>query len=148
MNAYEGAVPAPARESGGDLLLELFLDEIRSNASEEEEVAFLRAVGVRLAQRFPLSGQGDVDALEEDCNAVFSILGLGTAQIGVAEDALTIRHRLDRRKADTEGPFVTVLPAILEGAYDAWLRTLGSGPRLHTSIISIAGDTIEFRHGV
>lgn len=148
MNAYDRAVPATATENGGDLLLELFLEEIRFNASEEEEVAFLRAIGVRLARRFPLSGQGEADALEQDCNAVFFALGLGTTQIRVTEDALTIRHCLDRRRADMETSLATVWPALLEGAYDTWLRTLGSGPRLHTSIVSIADNAIEFRHGV
>jgi hypothetical protein len=131
-------------ENGRDLLLDLLLEEVRSDASEEEAVAFFRAVGFRLAQRFPLSGRGDVQALEQDLNEVFAGLSLGSAQIGMDEDALIVRHRL----ANVHGSSSGAWPTILEGAYDAWLRALGSGPRLQTSIRSVTDGMIELRHGL
>jgi hypothetical protein len=142
------ANPADPREA---LLLGLFIDEIQANASEEEQIAFYRAVGTHLAKRFPVKGEGDAHVLERELNAVFQRLGFGRAEISVAEDALYIRHHLAAGAGaipEREEPWQLILPLVLEGAYDAWLRTLGSGPRLHTTMSFADHDTLEYRHGL
>jgi hypothetical protein len=148
MSAFEHETGHRARGCLG-LLLNLFLDEVRANATEEEELAFYRETGLRMAKRYPISGHGDAAVLERDLNLIFEETGFGSAQVSVADDALHIRHMMPPL-SDLGGdqPWRFVFSALLEGAYDAWLRSLGSGPRLHTTISSAHDDVIEFRHGL
>lgn len=148
MSGSEGMMQPRTQGMIVHLTLELFHKEIRSTANEEEEQQFLRAVGAGLAHRFPIVANGGVSMLENDLNLIFSELGLGSSHISVTEDGLRILHRFDCVEMDREPVLRAVLPAMLEGAYDAWLRTLGSGPQLRTILIALADDGIELRHGL
>lgn len=131
------------------LILDLVLREIRSTATEEQTQAFLRAVGRDLAAHFPLGDSADLATLEERINDVWHMLDLGMATITIAEDAIMIRHDLPRAEGSQPGAnWRAAVPALLEGAYDAWLRSMGSGPRLTTSQSGRGSDFVEFRHGV
>ena len=37
--------------------------------------------------------------------------------------------------------------ALFEGAYDTWLRALGSGPNLHTQVLGWNKGAVNLRHG-
>lgn len=130
------------------LMLELLLNEVRATAQPEEELAFYHAIGFQLAAQYPLQPSGDLLAVETELNAVFQQLGLGAVRLSLAADGIYIRHRLLQIDGlGQDGAWRAVLPRILQGAYDAWLRSLGSGPKLRTTIVSSDGFTFEFRHG-
>jgi hypothetical protein len=137
-------VDDPAR-----FFLALLLQEVRANASEAEERSFLIAVGRDLAACCPLEGEGDMAALEASINRVWRMLDMGSARISTHEDAIHIHHKLPHAGvAHASDQWRAAVPAVLEGAYDAWLRALGSGPRLRTERISQTAELIEFRHGL
>ncbi|MDF0489602.1 hypothetical protein PX554_15820 [Sphingomonas sp. H39-1-10] len=137
---------APANVTS--LLLELLLTEVRETAQPDEELAFLHSVGFQLAARYPLQSSGSLEAVEAELNDLFQHLGLGTVRLSVTKDGIHIRHRLlPVDGLEQDGAWRGALPRILQGAYDAWLRSLGSGPKLHTTIVSSDGFTFEFRHG-
>ncbi len=132
-----------------NLLVELILAEVQANATREEERAFFHSIGIHFAEQFPLEDPADLPAVEAGLNGVFRNNGLGTTRLSLADDAIFIRHRLtpiDGMRDDDA--WRMVLPFILEGAYDTWLRTLGSGPKLRTSVVSSDGFTFELRHGL
>jgi len=129
-----------------DLLLELLFEEMRAQASGEEQRAFFGQIGRRLAAIFPLEAHGDVAMLERDANELFRRLGLGSARIAVTEGGLRISH--DPGAASGATPWAAAMPAILEGVYDAWFRALGSGPRLMTTVLGQQGRIVELRHGL
>jgi len=139
---------ARAPASVTSLLLELLLAEVRETAQPDEELAFHHSIGFQLAARYPLQPTGNLEAVEAELNDVFQQLGLGTVRLSVAKDGIHIRHRLlPVDGLEQDGAWRAVLPRVLQGAYDAWLRSLGSGPKLHTTIVSNDGFTFEFRHG-
>lgn len=130
------------------LMLELVLAEVHATAQPDEELAFYHSIGFQLAAQFPLQSSGDLQAIEAEMNAVFQKLGLGTVRLSLAANGIHIRHRLLQIDGlGQDGAWRSVLPRILQGAYDAWLRSLGSGPKLRTTIESNDGFTFEFRHG-
>lgn len=146
---YPSAIRGNAGMEPTRLILDLVLRQIRSTATEEQEHAFLTTVGRDLAARYPLGDSGDLGALEERINDIWQMLDLGMATITVGDDAIRIRHDLPRIDGSQPGAnWRSVVPALIEGAYDAWLRSMGSGPRLRTTQVERTADRVEFRHGL
>lgn len=109
---------------------------------------FYLAVGRRLAAAETLDGVDDAAQLGKRVNAFWHGLGWGQAELRVEADAIVVRHDgVPLAPGDTPtGPWLGMLLAVLEGAYDSWFRRLGSGPSLQTHA-QWKGDTVELRHG-
>jgi len=147
MNMQSTMRPATFAEPS-QIILDLVLRQVHSTATEGQEHAFLAAVGRVLAARFPLGDADTLPLLEEKVNDVWHMLDFGTATVTLSDDAVIIRHELpgsDGRHVG--GGWRSAVPALVEGAYDAWLRAMGSGPRLKTTCIARTSDYVELRHG-
>lgn len=129
------------------LILDLLLRKVHASASGEQEHAFLMDVGRDLAARFPLGEAESLSSLEEKINDLWHMLDLGVAAITLGQDAVMIRHDLPDGTGRLASAWRSAVPAIVQGSYDAWLRALGSGPRLTTSQVGQSADHVEFRHG-
>lgn len=109
---------------------------------------FYLAVGRRIAMGETLDGVDELSQLAHRVNVFWRASGWGEAAIAIEHDAILILHREAPSPPQDmpPGPWLGMLCAVLEGAYDAWFRRLGSGPALHTRA-EWKGDTLELRHG-
>lgn len=109
---------------------------------------FYLAIGRRLAALEMLEGVTDTVSLRQRTNAFWHVLGWGEVDIEAGADGILVRHRgAPVTISGATGPhWRAALLALLEGAYDTWFRTLGSGPALHTTA-QWKGDVAELRHG-
>jgi len=132
------------------LLVAMLLQEMRDSASDEEAHGFFRAIGMRMAQGFVLPEVEQIDRLAGAMNEVWRALDWGHVLIDPVEDGIRIVH-FDapvRMPEDEGGLWPAALTSLLEGVYDGWFRSLGSGPKLHTTLISRTAEKLEFHHGV
>jgi hypothetical protein len=91
----------------------------------------------------------DLRELQGAVNAYWAQIGLGEAVITLDARGVLIRHQ-DAPQAiegDAGHHWAEALPALLEGAYDGWLRAMGSPEALVTRVQSHDGTTVEIRHG-
>jgi hypothetical protein len=126
----------------------MFVAELGEAVPAAQRRGFYLAVGRRMAAVEALDGVSDVAALNERVNAFWKLMGWGQAEIALEREAIVVRHfdpPLPGTDAPT-GPWLGMLLAVLEGAYDCWFRKLGSGPALNTTA-EWKGDTVELRHG-
>ena len=134
---------------GGLTLLALMTaNELYEAVPQAQARGFFLAIGKRMAALEPLDGINDTSALSARLNAFWATLDWGTAEIVVGDDAITVHHHgLPKSNALDKGRhWASMLLAVVEGAYDAWFRMLGSGPALVTRA-SWKGDTFELHHG-
>ncbi|KUR74692.1 hypothetical protein [Novosphingobium sp. FSW06-99] len=141
---------APAREFGLAVLTAMTAAEVFAQASPEAARGFYLAVGRRVAGLVDLAQVHDIDALVERINALWSSCGCGHARISAVETGLKIVHSGAPvlLLGDQDHYWARLFPAMIEGAYDAWFRALGSGPALSTRILRQHGDVIELHHGI
>jgi hypothetical protein len=141
---------APAREYGLAVLSAMTAAEVYGEASPEAAHGFYSAVGRRLATLVDLADVQDIDALADRINGLWSACGCGHARFQAIDTGIKITHRGAPAaiEGDQAGYWEQLFPAILEGAYDAWFRQLGSGQALSTRILRHEGDVIELHHGV
>jgi hypothetical protein len=131
------------------ILLGLVLRQLDAATTEGERAGFLKAVGADLAAGFPVGDGADLGALQERINGVWQQLDMGEARISLSDDAILIRHSLAGiGPAREHQAWLAAIPAVAEGAYDAWFRALGSGTRLRTHVVTRSAEMIEYRHGV
>lgn len=122
--------------------------ELSETITPGQARGFFHEIGRRLAALQPLDEVGGASALGAKINGFWQALDFGEAEIVLQSDAVVVRHR----HAPKQTPLVDaarwpmILLAVLEGAYDAWFRQLGSGPNLKT-VAEWNGDTVEIRHG-
>lgn len=146
--------PSPRREPreagmGGFTLLSLSTAaEICEAVPEAQARGFFLSLGRRIAGLEKLDGVTDVAALAARLDGFWSALEWGHVEVEPGADGFVVRHHgLPRDIApDPRGNWALMLAAVLEGAYDSWFRTLGSGPALHTRA-QWNGDTLEVHHG-
>lgn len=122
--------------------------EVSDGVPAEQAHGFFVAIGRRMAALEPLDGVNDASVLCARINAFWQALDWGEIELAVGRDALVVRHRdLPTEIApDRAGHWSRMLLGVLEGAYDAWFRVLGSGPALRTTA-EWQGDVLELRHG-
>ncbi len=127
----------------------LAMGEVFAAASEAQAKGFYRSVGVRLAEAHPIALMRDLRELEGAVNTIWAMLGLGYATIALDAQGVLIRHQdlPTALEGDTHGDWTRAAPALLEGAYDGWLRAMGSPAALVTRIQSQSDFGIEIRHG-
>jgi len=146
---YQSAQPiTPEGGASFALFAAMSVAELADAVPEAQRRGFYLAVGRRMATVETLSGVDDASALCWRVNAFWQSLGWGEAEIAIERDSIVVRHR-DAPMPDDDvatGPWLAMLLAVLEGAYDSWFRRLGSGPTLQTHA-EWKGDTVELRHG-
>ncbi|MBB4858035.1 hypothetical protein HNO88_001349 [Novosphingobium chloroacetimidivorans] len=122
--------------------------ELAETVPAPQRRGFYLALGRRIAAAETLDGVEDASQLAWRVNAFWNAMGWGEAEVGIERDAIVVQHR-DAPPAPEHvpsGPWLGMLLAVLEGAYDTWFRRLGSGPSLHTRA-EWKGDLVELRHG-
>jgi hypothetical protein len=141
---------APAREFGLAVLTAMTAAEVFAEASPEAARGFYVAVGRRIAGLVDLAQVHDLDTLGERVNALWSACGCGHARFTPSDTGIRIIHQGAPMSlhGDDDHCWARLFPAMVEGAYDAWFRELGSAPSLTTRILRHAGDVIELHHGV
>jgi hypothetical protein len=123
--------------------------EIFANADKSQAKGFFRAVGKRLAEQNPIPAMRDLRELQGAVNAVWGRLGLGEADITLDLQGVLINHH-DAPAAipnDPEFNWGDALASLLVGAYDGWMRAMGSPDALVTRVVSYSANSIEIRHG-
>ena len=134
---------------GGCALLSLSVAaEVLEAVPEAQARGFFLSLGRRIAGLESLEGVIDVATLASRLDGFWNALEWGRVEIEPGDDGFLVRHRgLPLRvAADPQGHWAAMLATVLEGAYDSWFRTLGSGPALHTRA-RWNGDTLELHHG-
>jgi hypothetical protein len=142
------STPESAAASSHAILAAALVAELAEAVPTNQRRGFYLAVGRRMAAAETLDGVDDLAQLARRVNAFWAASGWGEADVAIDRDAILVLHRhAPSPPADTAaGAWLGMLLAVLEGAYDAWFRRLGSGPTLHTHA-EWKGDTVELRHG-
>jgi hypothetical protein len=136
-----------ARPASHAILAAALVAELAEAVPAAQRRGFYLAVGRRMAGAETLDGVDDLSQLAGRVNAFWLANGWGQAEVGIERDAIMVLHRdAPWPPGDAAGPWLGMLCAVLEGAYDAWFRRLGSGPTLHTRA-EWKGDILELRHG-
>jgi hypothetical protein len=149
LNRATGLAGVPTREHGLAVLTALTAAEVFAEARPEAAHGFYCAVGRRLAKLVDLSDVHDIEALTERINRLWLAFGCGQVMLHAADSGIRIMHRgvPAAIEADQDGHWAQLFPAILQGAYDAWFRQLGSGAVLTTRIVRRQGGVVELHHG-
>jgi len=144
---------APATDDaalqGLALVLGLATDEIFGAADPAQARGFFRAVGGRLAALYPIPSMRDLRELQGAVNAAWQRVGLGEAQITLDLQGVLIHHHNAPAAipGDPDRRWAEVMPALLVGAYDGWLRAIGSPETLVTRVVAQSEGLVEIRHG-
>lgn len=128
----------------------ILLAEIAGAASEQQLRGFFLAVGRKLAALRPADDIDDIEALVERMNGLWDSLGWGQVALEVDDEGIDLFHlgMPTTLEGDNAGIWPAIAPVILEGAYDAWFRHMGSGERLSTRLLRQVEGRIELRHGI
>lgn len=141
---------APSREFGLAVLTAMTAAEVFAEAPPQAARGFYVAVGRRVAGLVDLTDVQDLGVMAERINALWSACGCGQARFQAVETGIKITHHgaPTSLHGDQDRYWAQLFPAMVEGAYDAWFRELGSAPTLTTRILRQEGDVIELHHGV
>ncbi|WP_395337356.1 hypothetical protein WBP06_22505 [Novosphingobium sp. BL-8H] len=148
------AFPPPRHEGdmtgvgGLALMATMTAAEVAENLPAQQARGFFGAIGRRMAALVPLEDVSEATALQDRINDFWQDLDWGDIELVVGDDAITVRHRRlpEPVVPDLRHSWQAMLLGVLEGAYDAWFRTLGSGPTLRTVAVW-KDDLLEVRHG-
>jgi len=130
-------------------LIAAMIGEVQEGATDEQLHGFFHAVGGRMAGLFSLAGFDDLDEIVGQINGFWSALGWGGAIIELDDEGIDVHHSgmptgLDGTPHES---WAKVAPYILEGVYESWFRSLGSGPTLSTRLLKVTPERIDLRHG-
>jgi hypothetical protein len=155
------AATSQVAPQGLPMLVTAMIKEVDVTGTQMQSRAFFTAVGRRIAGYCDVSEATGIRRLADQINQFWATLGWGHARLEMVVDAILIHHTgmPQALAGDVAGhwPCITssvlegapyVSASLLEGAYDTWLRTLGSGPALHTTLVSKHNGLIVLRHGV
>jgi hypothetical protein len=136
-------------DRGLALIGALAMGEVFAAASADQARGFYRTVGTRLAAQYPIPPMRDLRELEGAVNAIWAALGLGYAKITLDTQGVLIRHQdaPEVIEGDMHGHWPHAVAALLAGAYDGWLRAMGSPEALVTRVQDQSEAGIEIRHG-
>ncbi len=131
------------------LLLGSIAAEITASATAPQRRAFFRAVGTRIAATHPVGDAQDIGALATAINRIWHDHDCGKVMFELVEDGLLITHTGFGRRLSGSLRESTeqVLRPMLEGAYDAWLHTLGSGKDITTRTLWWSDTEARLKHG-
>ena len=140
----------PSREFGLAMLTAMTAAEVFAEAPPAAARGFYVAVGRRVAGLVDLDVVEDLDTMAERINALWSACSCGQVRFQACDTGIRITHQgaPTSLHGDLDRYWAKLFPAMIEGAYDAWFRELGSAPTLTTRILRQDGDVIELHHGV
>lgn len=130
-------------------LLTIMVDGMVRNAGELESQPFLRQMGERLAERWPLPESETLGELEGNINRFLTLFQWGVITLHASESGIFIRHqalpvgRDDEQRMRWCNAFCT----ILEGLYGHWLQAQGGGDHVllqREQIYSVSD--VQFRY--
>ncbi|ARU17765.1 cellulose biosynthesis protein BcsD [Croceicoccus marinus] len=129
-------------------MLEMVIEQIRASASADQTHGFFVATGRRMAALAQLGDLSNVDDIQLTLNIVWNRMRLGAVNFELDDHGLDIVHAgLPSRESGASEAIVNAIPAILEGAYSAWLESLAQkGAPLRTWVVSHSGSRLELRH--
>jgi hypothetical protein len=145
----EKRVATAIRSQGQAILAAVTAAEVFTSAPQAQAHGFYVAVGRRLAGHIDLALVFDTDMLVARINRFWGAMEWGEAALELGEDAIFIRHSglPEGMDGDVDGCWPRMATAILEGAYDAWFRALGSDERLSTKLVEWRDGVVRLRHG-
>ncbi|MDP1617994.1 cellulose biosynthesis protein BcsD [Phenylobacterium sp.] len=121
--------------------------ELHVGTEREEVLAFLRAVGRRMAGRLPLTPKDTLPELEVAMNEVWGQVDWGWTRLRPIDDGIAIIHGAYPTAFETEGVMWSAgAAAVLEGVYAAWFEAQGS-PLTTLKRMSESTMPLEFLHG-
>jgi hypothetical protein len=104
--------------------------ELGSHLDAEGARALMRRLGTSIAQAHPLPSSELLPELETAMNTVWSGMDWGWVELNDTGTALQIVHHCAPIEAAFGAAGRPWAPAVLEGAYEQWLRAAGAGQRL------------------
>jgi hypothetical protein len=113
--------------------------ELNARIETDQCRALLRRLGTAMARNAPLPPLELLPDLEAAMNHVWSGMRWGWVELNDTDDALRIVHHCAPIEAAFGSGSRTWSPAVLEGAYEQWLRAAGAGDRLRVQ--QVATDT-------
>ena len=142
--------PSETTAHGLSLLLSAIITEIHAVGTGAQASGFFVAVGKRIAGYTDVSEASSIEGLAARINRFWVAICWGHVQLEMREDAILIHHSGMPKSLDGDVAehWPNMGAALLEGAYDTWLRTLGSGPKLQTKVLGWHNGVVELRHGV
>jgi hypothetical protein len=150
MNAMtQWANESVAETCASSLFLGGIVAEVSAGATAGQRRAFFRAVGARIAASHPLVGVSDLTGLTVSVNTLWAEYGCGQVSFALADDGILITHTnlLQNISPILGEETEQTLSPLLEGAYDAWLRSLGSGAALTTRTLWWSNTEARLKHG-
>lgn len=140
---------ASAPKYGSAVLCAALIAEVREITSADEAQGFFVAIGRRIAARLSLENLENAQDIAARINGFWEDIGWGEVILQFDDEGVDILHRnLSTLSWDHHAADSKVVGFLLQGAYDSWFRTLGSGPRLRTQVTQRSEGTIELRHGL
>jgi hypothetical protein len=140
-----------SREDAHDLslLVTEMGEEIFAVATAAQAREYFLAVGRRMAAHADMTDVTNITTLTARINVFWGAMGWGSARVAMTGDGLAIHHTgmPPLFNADAEARWSMIGSALLEGTYDSWLRSVGSGPALKTRVIEWRAGTVELLHG-
>ncbi|MEX8493393.1 cellulose biosynthesis protein BcsD [Sphaerotilus sp.] len=117
--------------------------ELSSRIEPDQARALMRRLGVSMARSAPLPAMELLPDLEEAMNGVWSGMNWGWVELNDTDDALKIIHHCAPIEAAFGAGSRHWSPAVLEGAYEQWLRAAGAGDRLRVQQLATDTTSIE-----
>lgn len=141
------AADAPTVETWLPLLTAI-IAEVGTSATEDQVHGFFHAVGSRIAALAPVDDIEDADALVDRINALWARLGWGSAAMLIDDAGIDIHHHgvPHMPEGRDDKAWMAAIGPLLQGAYESWFRSMGSGPALRTRVIGQSEDVVELRH--
>jgi hypothetical protein len=117
--------------------------ELSSRIETDQSRALMRRLGASMARNAPLPALELLPDLEAAMNAVWSGMNWGWVELGDTDEALRIVHHCAPIEAAFGAKSRAWSPAVLEGAYEQWLRAAGAGDRLRVQQIATDTTSVE-----
>lgn len=133
---------------GSAVLSAALIAKIREITSEDEAQGFFVAIGRRIAARLSMDGAENAQDIAARINGFWDEMGWGEAVLQFDDEGVDILHRNLSQRSGLDDHGSETMGHVLQGAYDSWFRSLGSGPRLRTRVTQLSEGTIELRHGL
>lgn len=117
--------------------------ELSSRIEPDQARALMRRLGTSMARNAPLPAVELLPDLEDAMNGVWSGMNWGWVELSDTDDALRIIHHCAPIEAAFGAGSRHWSPAVLEGAYEQWLRAAGAGDRLRVQQLATDTTSIE-----
>ena len=108
-------------------------EEFSQRLSVPEMRQLMHRIGTRIAATHPIAACRTVSELQHAMNQRFAELGWGWTRIEETERALAVTHFCLPFSAALGPHAMAWTPALLEGAYQDWFKSLGAGGALRVT---------------